>query len=47
MSTKANKNFPAIHSVSERSSTTRYRKIKELSDRLQEPNRFSKGQFVR
>jgi Acyltransferase family len=42
-----NKNFPAIHVASERSSESRYRKIKELFDRLQKPNRFTKGQFVK
>jgi hypothetical protein len=47
MRTKTNKNFPAIHVASERSSETRYRKIKELFDRLHKPNRFAKGQFVK
>jgi hypothetical protein len=47
MRTKANKNFPPIHVASERSSETRYRKIKELFDRLHKPNRFTKGQFVK
>jgi hypothetical protein len=47
MRTKANKNFPAIHVASERSSETRYRKVKELFDRLNKPNRFKKGQFVK
>jgi hypothetical protein len=47
MRTKANKNFPAIHVANERSSETRYRKIKELFDRLHKPNRFATGQFVK
>jgi hypothetical protein len=47
MRTKANKNFPAIHAANERSSKTRYRKIKELFDRLHRPNRFAKGQLVK
>jgi hypothetical protein len=47
MRAKANKNFPAIHVASERSSETRYHKVKELFDRLNEPNRFVKGKFVK
>jgi hypothetical protein len=47
MRTKANKNYPTIHVASERSSETRYRKVKELFDRLNKPNRFVKGQFVK
>jgi hypothetical protein len=47
MRTKPNKNFPAIHAACERSSETRYRKIKELFDRLHKANRFAKGQFVK